>query len=82
MRDNLNLEGFKIAQKDIEFVYRLQGPSFKPSGTVAGVPKPGITLVSGAFEVASEVIDFPRQILIDLFKIGGGIIGPPGKRAN
>jgi len=37
-----------------------------------------VTLVSGAFEVGSDVtkiIDIPRQILVDLLKLGGGLVG-------
>lgn len=78
LRDNLNVEGHRISQAPIELAFRVSGPTFNPRGAVSGVPPLGVTLVSGAFEMTSEamkVIDIPRQILLDLFKIGGGIVG-------
>jgi hypothetical protein len=45
---------------------------------LAGLPSPSITLVSGALETTSEVVqvlDLPRKILLDVFKIGAGIVG-------
>jgi hypothetical protein len=41
-----------------------------------------VTLVSGALETTSEVVqvlDLPRKILVDVFKIGAGIMG--GRKA-
>lgn len=80
LRDNLNIEGHRISQNNIQLGFHVTGPMFAPTGAVTGLPSVGVTLVSGAFELTSEaikVIDVPRQILIDLFKIGGGLMGPP-----
>ncbi|MBI2433962.1 MAG: hypothetical protein HYV26_13930 [Candidatus Hydrogenedentes bacterium] len=78
LRENLNIEGHRLTQSPIELAFHITGPAFNPKGAVAGLPPVGVTLVSGAAEVTSEaikVIDIPRQILLDLFKIGGGIVG-------
>jgi len=53
-------------------------PAFNPKGEVSGMPPLGITLVSSALEATSDairVIDIPRKILADLFRIGGGLVG-------
>ena len=80
---NFNLEGHRLTQNRIDLAFRLTGPAFAPTGAVASLPPIGVTLISGAAEVTSEavkIIDIPRQILIDLFKIGGGIVGAaPGR---
>jgi hypothetical protein len=78
IRDYFNIQGHKISQNTIDLEFQVSGPTFKPRGQVAGLPPVGVTLVSGAFEMTSEavkIIDLPRQLLIDLFKIGGGIVG-------
>ena len=83
---NLNVSGHRATQTDIKLAFHLTGPTFSPSGRVAGLPPVGVTLVNGAFTVGGEVvkiIDTPRQILIDLFKIIGGAVGaskPAGGR--
>ncbi len=83
---NLNISGHKATQTDIKLAFHITGPTFSPSGRVAGLPPVGVTLVNGAFTVGGEVvkiIDTPRQILIDLFKIIGGAVGvakPAGGR--
>jgi len=77
--ESFNLEGHRLTQNDIELAFHITGPTFNPTGEVAGMPPIGVTLVSGAAEVTSraiKVIDLPRQILVDLVKIGGGIVGP------
>lgn len=74
-----NTSGMRIAQQDLVLTFHVTGPTFKPTGRVAGLPPASVTLVSGALEVATEavkVIDLPRRILIDLVKTGGGIVGP------
>lgn len=73
-----NIQGHKLTQNTIDLEFRVNGPTFRPRGAVAGLPPVGVTLVSGAFEMTSEavkIIDLPRQLLLDLFKIGGGIVG-------
>ncbi len=78
LRDNFNIEGHRITQNQIELAFRIHGPTFNPNPQVQELPPWGVTLVSGAAEVTSEaikVIDLPRQILLDLVKIGGGIVG-------
>ncbi|MCX8065407.1 MAG: AsmA-like C-terminal region-containing protein [Candidatus Hydrogenedentes bacterium] len=81
IRDSFNVRGHQIIQSPIQLGFRLQGPSFKPRGEVKGLPPIGVTLVSGAAEITSEairVIDIPRKILIDLLRLGGGIVGSAG----
>lgn len=80
LRDSFNIEGHRLTQNNIELAFNVSGPAFNPTGQVAGLPPVGVTLVSGAAELTSEalkVIDLPRQILLDLFKIGGAVAGPP-----
>ncbi len=76
---SFNIEGHRLTQSNIELAFDISGPTFKPVGEVTGLPSIGVTLISGAGEMASEairIIDTPRQILLDLFKIVGGIVGP------
>jgi hypothetical protein len=78
LRASFNVEGHRLTQNQIELVFHVKGPAFNPSSRVKGLPPVGVTLVSGAAELTSEafkVIDIPRQILMDLFRIGGGIVG-------
>ncbi len=78
LRDNFRIQGLRLAQQDIEFAFSVKGPGFNPKGEVAEMPSLGITLVSSALEATSDaihVIDIPRKILTDLFRIGGGIVG-------
>lgn len=78
LHDNFNVQGHRMAQKDIELAFRLTGPTVKPKGEVTGTPPLHVTLMSGSLEAANEalrVIDAPRRILVDLLKTGGGIIG-------
>lgn len=75
---SFNIDGHRLTQSNIELAFDISGPTFKPVGEVTGLPSIGVTLLSGAGEMASEairIIDTPRQILIDLFKIFGGIVG-------
>ncbi|HPO13753.1 MAG TPA: AsmA-like C-terminal region-containing protein [Candidatus Hydrogenedentes bacterium] len=76
---SFNIDGHRLTQNNIEIAFDIKGPTFNPSGEVTGIPSIGVTLVSGAGELTSEaikIIDAPRQILIDLIKIFGGIVGP------
>jgi hypothetical protein len=78
VRQYLNVDGHKLTQNNIELALNIHGPTFNPSSKVVGTPSVGVTLVSGAAEVTNEaikIIDTPRQILMDLLKIGGGIVG-------
>lgn len=78
LSENLNLQGFKLSQQDIELGFNIVGPTFNPRGELADLPSASVTLVSGALEVTRDtisIIDTPRKILVDLLKIGGGIIG-------
>ena len=79
---SFNINGHKLTRNNIELAFDISGPTFHPSSAVTGLPSVGVTLVSGAGEVANEaikVIDAPRQILLDLIKIFGGIVGPGNK---
>lgn len=81
IRDSFNVRGHQIIQSPIQLGFKLQGPSFRPRGEVKGLPPIGVTLVSGAAEITSEairVIDIPRKILVDLLRLGGGIVGSAG----
>lgn len=85
LRDSFNLEGHRLTQSDIQLAFDIKGPIFDPDVKLTGLPGVGDTLVSGAAEVTSEtmrIIDFPRQILLDLFKIGGGILGSGRQQRN
>ncbi len=76
---SFNIDGHRLTQNNIEIAFDIKGPTFNPSGAVTGLPSIGVTLLSGAGEMAHEaikIIDAPRQILIDLIKIFGGIVGP------
>ena len=77
LSNNFNIQGHKLAQRDIELAFNIGGPTFNPRGQLAELPPASVTLVSGALEMTREainIIDFPRKILVDLVKIGGGII--------
>ena len=76
--DNFNLQGYRLAQQNLELGFRVSGPTFNPQGQLAKLPRASVTLVSGMFEVTSEalkLIDTPRRILVDLLRTGGGIVG-------
>ena len=75
LKENLNIQGHRLAQQSVELGFRIEGPTFNPTGQLEELPPVGVTLVSGAIAVTSQVIDFPRRILVDLLKIGGGIVG-------
>ncbi len=78
IRDSFNIRGHQIIQNPIQLGFRVHGPSFSPKGQVKELPPLGVTLVSGAAEITTEafrVIDIPRKILVDLLKLGGGVLG-------
>jgi hypothetical protein len=78
LRDNFNIQGHKMSNQDIELAFHIGGPTFKPRGELAALPPASVTLVSGALEVTREainIIDFPRKVLMDLLRLGGGIVG-------
>ena len=78
IRDSFNIRGHQIIQNPIQLGFRIHGPSFNPQGQVKELPPLGVTLVSGAAEITTDafrVIDIPRKILVDLLKIGGGVVG-------
>jgi hypothetical protein len=77
-----NTQGHKLSQQKLDLTFHVTGPTFNPTGRVAKMPSTSVTLVSGALQVTNEaikVIEIPRKILVDLLKIGGGIMGgaPP-----
>jgi hypothetical protein len=72
-----NVEGHRLSQQNIELAFKVTGPTGGPRGQLAGSPPARVTLVSGALEMTSEalkVIDTPRKILVDLLKLGGGLV--------
>ncbi|MBL7646758.1 MAG: hypothetical protein JNK74_11270 [Candidatus Hydrogenedentes bacterium] len=84
LRTYFNLDGLKRSQTNLQIAFHIFGPTFNPKMELDGMPSMGDTIVSGAVEVTSDVmkvVDLPRQILLDLFKIGGGIVGAGGKKA-
>lgn len=78
LMDYFNVQGFRMTQQNIELGFHLTGPTFSPSGQLAGLPPIGVTIVSGAAEMTGEAIkllDTPRQMFMSIFRIGGGILG-------
>lgn len=71
IRDNLNLNAFRLSGKPIEMSFDIDGPTFSPRSELAGLPSTSVTLLGSAL----GVIDSPRRILVDLLKIGGGLVG-------
>jgi len=77
MAENFNIQGHRLSNTPIDLTFRVGGPTFNPRGQVEELPPASVTLVSGALEVGREavnLIDFPRKILVDLLKIGGGVV--------
>jgi len=89
LRDSFNLQGLRLTGRNVDLGFRITGPASKPTSQIAGMPKMGVTLVSGAAEMTSQtvrVMDLPRQLLMSIFKTGGGILGasrqsPESKKA-
>jgi hypothetical protein len=82
LREKISVEGYIITDNNIEFAIDLTGPTFHLSSKVVEPPDVGLTIVSGvagAGGTVVKVIDTPRKILIDVFKIFGGILGAGGK---
>ncbi len=77
MAQNFNIQGHRLSNTPIDLTFHVGGPTFNPRGQVEELPPASVTLVSGALEVGREavnLIDFPRKILVDLLKIGGGVV--------
>ena len=78
LRDSFNLEGLRLTKRNVDLGFHVTGPAIKPTTQLAGMPNMGVTLVSGAAEMTSQtvrVMDLPRQLLMSIFKTGGGILG-------
>ncbi|MCC6488548.1 MAG: hypothetical protein IT364_13710 [Candidatus Hydrogenedentes bacterium] len=78
LAQSFNVQGYRLAQQNIELAFTLSGPTLRPVSALSEAPPVHVTLVSGALEAANEAIrvfDAPRKILVDLLKIGGGIVG-------
>lgn len=75
LREGLNLDGVRLAQQTVDLTFEVKGPLFSPTGQVSKLPSADVVIVGGALGLGSELIDLPRQILVDLLKIGGGLVG-------
>lgn len=78
LRDNMNVQGLRLAQQNVDLAFNVKGPIFNPQAELSSLPPVHVTVVSSALEVTSDamkVLDIPRKILVDLLKIGGGIVG-------
>ena len=78
LRDNMNVQGLRLAQQNVDLAFDVKGPIFNPQAELSSLPPVHVTVVSSALEVTSDamkVLDIPRKILVDLLKIGGGIVG-------
>jgi len=85
LSSNFNLQGHKLSGMDIDLAFNIGGPTFRPRGELAELPPASVTLVHGALELSSEafnILDTPRKILVDLLKIGGGIVKNPKNNQN
>ncbi len=85
LRESFNIEGHRISQKDLELAFVVTGPTFNPRGEISGLPPARVTFVSGALGITSEavkLIDTPRRILVDLLKMGGGMLGAQGRNES
>ena len=79
LKTYFNIQGHRLAQQNIDLAFRISGPTFNPQGQLAQSPGATVTLLSGALEVTNEalqVIDLPRRLLLDLLRVGGGIVRP------
>ncbi|HDP36085.1 MAG TPA: hypothetical protein ENN29_13375, partial [Candidatus Hydrogenedentes bacterium] len=45
LRDYFNVQGFRMTQQNIELGFHLTGPTFQPTGQLAGLPPIGVTIV-------------------------------------
>ncbi|MCX5772165.1 MAG: hypothetical protein NTZ09_18080 [Candidatus Hydrogenedentes bacterium] len=78
LRDNMNVQGLRLAQQNVDLAFNVKGPIFNPQAELSSLPPVHVTVVSSALEVTSDamkVLDIPRKILVDLLKIGGGLVG-------
>jgi hypothetical protein len=79
LKTYFNIQGHRLAQQNINLAFHVTGPTFNPRSQLAKSPGASVTLISGALEVTNEaikVIDLPRRLLLDLLKVGGGIVRP------
>ncbi len=77
LRDSLNLQGYRLAQKTVDLPFHVTGPTSAPISELTDTPPVRVTLVAGALEVTKEamnVLDAPRKILVDLLKTAGGVV--------
>ena len=77
LRDSLNLQGYRLAQKTVDLPFHVTGPTGAPISELTDTPPARVTLVTGALEVTKEainVLDTPRKILVDLLKTAGGVV--------
>jgi len=77
LRDSLNLQGYRLAQRTIDLPFHVTGPTSAPISELTDVPPVRVTLVAGALEVTKDainVLDAPRKILVDLLKTAGGVV--------
>lgn len=72
LREALNMQGLKITQQNVELGFNVKGPLFKPRGELSQLPTADVMLVTGALGVGTDLIDLPRQILADVFKVFAG----------
>ena len=85
LRTYFNLDGMKHSQSNLKLAFHIFGARNSPKMELDGMPSVGDTILSGAVEVTTDVmkvVDLPRQILLDLFKIGGGIVGAGGRKSQ
>ena len=75
LAEQLNLDGYRIAKQNVDLAFKITGPTYSPRGELSQAPSVHVTIVTGGLKVVSDVIDMPRKILVDLLKIGGGIVG-------
>jgi hypothetical protein len=75
LRDSFNIQGMKLAQKNIDLTIEFEGPTFNPQGRVSDLPAAGTMLISATLGVTGRILDTPRRLLFDIIKSAGGIMG-------
>ena len=75
MARSFNIAGYKTANADIKLVFHITGTTDAPKVEVTELPSPGVAVGVALIGASKEVIDLPRKLLRDLFKMGGGIVG-------
>ncbi len=74
-RDNFDIQGLKLAQKNLDLAFKLQGPTFNPQGRVSDLPPAGTMLISATLGVTGRILKTPGKLLFDLIKSAGAIMG-------